>query len=114
LQRKEIINLGAACYGLTLDVISEYAFGKSWDCLESPDFSPEWERTVTTVLKIVPIGKQLSWLNSFMRWLHAAARGGLTLNVGTSIATKQSIGKLISLINQSLEDPAPPSEHKSS
>jgi hypothetical protein len=98
MQRKEIVNIGAAYYALTLDVITDYAFGKSWDCLESPDFSPEWERIITAVLQTTPIAKQLPWSNSFMRRLPAAARKRLTPDVGIFISTKQSIAKLISFI----------------
>lgn len=112
MQRKATVNVGAAFYALSLDTISAYSFGTSWHCLESPDFAPEWEKTITAVLKTTPLGKQLPWLNTLMQKLPASVRRRLMPDVGIFIATKQTIAKRITAINKSLKKSRASQEHE--
>src|SRR2546423_777211 len=90
MQRKEIVDIGAAYYALTLDVITDYAFGKWRECLELPDFSHEWEKGITAVLQIKSIAKYLPCFTSLWRRLPAAARKRLTLDAGIFISTSKA------------------------
>jgi hypothetical protein len=102
VERKEIVHVGAAYYSLSLDVISDYSFGTSWHCLDTPGFAPEWEKTIISVLESTPLSKKLPWINSLIQRLPAAWRKLLTPDIGVLITTKQKIGKQISHIKNSL------------
>ncbi|PMD50091.1 cytochrome P450 [Hyaloscypha bicolor E] len=112
MERKEIVYVGAAYYSLSLDVISDYSFGTSWHCLDTPGFATEWEKTIISVLESTPLSKQLPWINLLIQRLPAAWRKRLTPDIGVLIATKQKIGKQISHIKNSLAlvDSLPPLE----
>lgn len=55
---KKILPIGTAFTALTLDVITEYCFGDSWNCLDKPDFSQDWKDTMTNLFIPIPLIKQ--------------------------------------------------------
>lgn len=69
MQRREPLNVGVAFTALTLDVITDYCFRKSWNCLSKPDFSPQWKRAMTGLFEPVPVMKQFPWIAKFMNML---------------------------------------------
>lgn len=71
LQHDKILPAGVAFTALTLDVITEYCFDRSWKCLEAPDFAPEWKRAMTNLFEPVPITKQFPWIAMVLGMLPA-------------------------------------------
>lgn len=69
MQKSRVLNIGVAFTALTLDMISDYCFGQSWKCLESPDFAPEWKRTMTNLFEPVPAMRHFPWLMPMMQSL---------------------------------------------
>jgi hypothetical protein len=66
MQRGDVLDVGVASTALTLDVITEYCFSRSWNCLDDPEFSPGWKRAMTGLFEPVPITKQFPQINQVM------------------------------------------------
>lgn len=56
------VNLGDAYAALTMDVITEYSFGKAWGCLATPDFAPHWPKVMESGMASTHLFKQFGWL----------------------------------------------------
>jgi hypothetical protein len=54
----EPLNIGAAFAALTLDIITEYCFAKSYGCLDRPDFASEWPKVIDAVSAQSALNKQ--------------------------------------------------------
>lgn len=65
----EPVNLGVAYSALTMDIITEYSFSKSFDCVAEPDFAPEWAQVLDSVSESTHINKQFGWLLPLMRMM---------------------------------------------
>jgi hypothetical protein len=55
---KEPLNIGNAFAALTMDIITEYCFAKSYACLDRPDFAAEWPKVVDAVSAQSALNKQ--------------------------------------------------------
>lgn len=63
------IELGTAYMSLTLDVISHYAFGKSYGLLDLPGFSQLWKDVVENVMESFALVRNLPWLPELLKKL---------------------------------------------
>ncbi|KAJ9635132.1 hypothetical protein H2199_008618 [Coniosporium tulheliwenetii] len=54
---------------LTTDVITKYSMARSWDHLESPDFSPTWCETIKATAGVGHFMKHFPWLFPVIRAL---------------------------------------------
>ncbi|GIZ37791.1 hypothetical protein CKM354_000122600 [Cercospora kikuchii] len=50
-----------------MDVVTDYAFGTSYKCLDDPDFAPMWPEAVDSVSEQSHMNKQFPWLLPLMR-----------------------------------------------
>jgi hypothetical protein len=66
-QTKEPVNLRFAFAGLTMDVVTEYAFANCYNCLDEPDFAPQWVEAVDSLSVQSHVNKQFPWLLPVMR-----------------------------------------------
>lgn len=66
-ETKEPVNLRHAFAAVTMDVITDYAFGTSYKCLDEPDFAPIWPDSVDSVSEQSHLNKQMPWILSLMR-----------------------------------------------
>ena len=66
---REPVNLGVAYSALTMDVITEYSFAKSFDCVAAPDFAPEWPQVLDSVSEATHLNKQFGWLLPLMKMM---------------------------------------------
>ena len=57
-------NLTLAYSALSTDIMSDYAFGKSYGCVTMPEFAPEWYAMVNTPLKLSAVVAHFGWLLS--------------------------------------------------
>ncbi|KIX08589.1 uncharacterized protein Z518_03245 [Rhinocladiella mackenziei CBS 650.93] len=64
---KEPVNLRHAFAAVAMDVITEYAFARSFNCLDEPDFAPSWPEAVDSVSEQSHLNKQFPWLLPLMR-----------------------------------------------
>ncbi|RDW60238.1 hypothetical protein BP5796_11844 [Coleophoma crateriformis] len=69
LKRGEPLIAGRAFTALTLDVITDYCFNKSWECLQDPQFSPHWKATMCGLFEPVPFMKQFPIMAQMMNLL---------------------------------------------
>ena len=65
------VNLGDAYAALTMDVITEYSFAKSYGCVAEPDFAPEWPVAVESISIASHLNKQFGWLFPLMNLMPA-------------------------------------------
>ena len=63
------IELGLAYMSLTLDIISHYAFGKSYGLLNLPGFSQLWKDVVENVMESFALVRNLPWLPEILKKL---------------------------------------------
>ncbi|KAL9078820.1 MAG: hypothetical protein Q9157_002261 [Trypethelium eluteriae] len=65
----EPANLGPIFAALTTDVVTEYAFGKSYQCLQAPDFNPQLHEAAQANTKTTVLAKQFPWIIPLSRSL---------------------------------------------
>ena len=63
----EPVNLGYAYAALTMDVITEYSFSKSYGCVDAPDFMHQWPDIIDAVSEATHINQQFGWLLPMMK-----------------------------------------------
>ena len=68
-QTKEPVNLRYAFNAMNLDIITDYSFGKSFNCLEQDDFACVWADIVDSVSRQTQINKQFPFMLRLMRSL---------------------------------------------
>ena len=61
------VNLRHAFAALAMDVVTEYSFGNSYNCLDDPEFAPIWPEAVDSISEQSHINKQFPWLLPLMR-----------------------------------------------
>ena len=64
---KEAVNLRYAFAALAMDVVTDYAFAKSTNCLDEPDFAPMWPDAIDSISKQTHFIKQFPWILPLMR-----------------------------------------------
>ncbi|KAL9084937.1 MAG: hypothetical protein Q9165_007803 [Trypethelium subeluteriae] len=65
----EPANLGPIFAALTTDIITGYSFGKSYECLQAPDFNPKLYEAVQATTRITVLAKQFPWIVPLSRSL---------------------------------------------
>lgn len=75
----EPVELQTAYMALTLDVISQYAFGESFGLVQRPGFSPEWNKMLHATIEAGIMNRHFPWLADVMMnlpaWLAASISG---------------------------------------
>lgn len=65
----EVLELAIVYRALTSDIITQYAFGKSTNFLDFPDFNAPFYHAVLAVFEYVPLLNHISWLGPLMNSL---------------------------------------------
>lgn len=55
---KEPLDVGNAFAALTMDIITEYCFAKSYECVDKPDFAQEWPKVINAISAQNALNKQ--------------------------------------------------------
>ncbi len=66
-QTGEPLILNHAFSALTIDIIMDYSYARSYNCLAAPDFSPVWFDIMTGMTQVTPLLKQFGFLLPLMR-----------------------------------------------
>lgn len=69
------VNLRVAFSSLTLDVISDYCYGKSFGALEDKKIGEMWSNTLTVIMSITTIVMHFPILFEIMAWLPDSLAG---------------------------------------
>lgn len=77
------------------DVVMEYSYGRSDNCLEAKDFSPQYYNAILAMGQSTAIIKQIYWLFKVMRSLPTSLAGRLSSNLNT-VVQMQTIWRPIS------------------
>lgn len=123
----EVVRLDAAYMALTMDIITHYAFGESYNHLAEPDFKLEWKDTVIGGSASGAFIRQFPWVFSVMKSVplkimsQLAPEASLLLRwqkmvrqqVDTIIGNNRSGSKAHGTIFQALLDSDLPPEEKS-
>lgn len=67
------------------DVVMEYSYGRSDNCLEAKDFSPQYYNAILAMGQSTAIIKQMYWLLRIMRSLPTSLAGRLSSNLNTVV-----------------------------
>lgn len=62
---------------LTTDIVTLYALNRSWNHLDSPDFSPMWVETIKATAESGHLMKNFPWLFPLIRALPRSVVGAL-------------------------------------
>ncbi|KUL89806.1 hypothetical protein ZTR_00581 [Talaromyces verruculosus] len=79
----EVVRLDAAYMALTMDIITHYAFGESYNYLAEPDFKLEWKDTVIGGSASGAFIRQFPWAFSVMK--------SMPLNIMSQLAPEASL-----------------------
>lgn len=77
------------------DVVMEYSYGRSDNCLEAKDFSPQYYHAIMALGQSTALIKQMYWLFQLMRSLPSSIVGRLSSNLHTVIQM-QDVRRLVS------------------
>ena len=80
---------------LTIDVISEYCFHKSFNHLDEPDFAPYVQEMQLRAALGMPLANQLPWLSGLMKWLPFQVRKLLNPDVGQMVEAQNKYQQLV-------------------
>ena len=58
----KILNIGTAFTAVTLDIITKYCYDACLNCVEQPDFAPQWKELMAGLFEGVPIAKHFPWI----------------------------------------------------
>jgi cytochrome P450 len=63
----QVVRLDVAYMALTMDVITEYAYGTCYNYLSEPDFKLEWKECMATVFEGAAFRRATPWLTQFFQ-----------------------------------------------
>lgn len=66
---KKPVNLYYAFAALTMDIITEYSFARSYGMLETPEFDPLWANVIMDLSQASHLNKQFAWLLPLLKSL---------------------------------------------
>jgi hypothetical protein len=52
---------------LTMDTITEYCYGSSYNYISEPDFKLEWKESMATLFEGAALRRALPWLTGFLQ-----------------------------------------------
>ena len=68
-ESKEPVNIGHAYAALTMDIITEYCFAKSYGCVDRPAFAPEWPKVIDAISAQSALNKQFPSILKFFKMM---------------------------------------------
>ena len=84
-----IINLTDAYLALTMDIITDYALGKSTRLLELDHFSPDWKETINTIMRSTALINHFGWLPYLMKMLPTSIAKAFAPNLNVLLNLKE-------------------------
>ncbi|KAL4941989.1 hypothetical protein BDV06DRAFT_235709 [Aspergillus oleicola] len=70
IEMGDIVTVSHAALALTVDIISSYAYGESYDCLELADLGAEFRKILISANEGYAILRHFHWLHAVMHWLY--------------------------------------------
>lgn len=96
ISSQRILPIGTAFTALTLDVITEYCFGESWNCLNELDFAQNWKDAMTNLFGPVPLVKQFPWVLQILNCIPSR----FILKLGPDMARMPMAKEVLSSVRQ--------------
>jgi cytochrome P450 len=79
------VELRQAFSSLTLDIISNYCFGESWNCLENDKLAKEWKTTLDEVFEKASLIMHFPWIIAAMNSLPDSIAGPIIRHYRVSL-----------------------------
>lgn len=76
---REVIRFDAAYMALTMDVITQYAYARSYNYLAEPDFKLEWKMTLMGGFEMGATMRHLPWMAKTPDWLVKVINPGMLM-----------------------------------
>jgi cytochrome P450 len=67
LSSGEVVRLDVAFMALTMDIITEYCYGTSYNYISEPDFKLEWKESMATLFEGAALRRALPWMTGFLQ-----------------------------------------------
>lgn len=98
------LSLRYAFAALTIDVVSEYAFAKTYGALDDPDFAPYWMDAVDSILEGCYMNQFFPWLPALMKKLPLWLVEKLNPQIMTIIKYQMDLSQQIQTIMENPEE----------
>ncbi|KAK4159685.1 cytochrome P450 monooxygenase sdnE [Cladorrhinum sp. PSN259] len=82
IEKNQVVRFDAAFMALTMDTISDYAFGKDSKCLDEPDLGVNWREIMAGAVQCCPTLLQLPWLASLAKKLPVSVVSAINHHFG--------------------------------
>lgn len=113
----QVIEMGAPYTALTLDVITDYDLGQSWNCLQEEGFAPQWKEGMLALFgsPLLKLEEQMPWLAKLIKRLPLSLITQINSAMGIFVEAKKEIlkqakaatqGKALQLKTSELDDSA--------
>ena len=92
---REVIRFDAAYMALTMDVITQYAYARSYDYLSEPDFKLEWKNTLMGGFEMGATMRHLPWMAKTPDWLVKVINPGMMMFFSWQRDVKKQVKSII-------------------
>ena len=79
VETREVIRIDVAYMALTMDVITQYAYARSYNYLAEPDFKLEWKKTLIGGFEMGATMRHLPWMAKTPDWLVKVINPGMMM-----------------------------------
>ncbi|KAI9779311.1 MAG: hypothetical protein M1839_007419 [Geoglossum umbratile] len=83
--------LGIAYHCLTTEVVTQYSWGRSYDCLDDPTFKEDWFFMLRGLAEVGHIGRQFGWFLPLMESLPVWLAGLINKNAKDSAVFRRGL-----------------------
>ncbi|KAF7511511.1 hypothetical protein GJ744_004099 [Endocarpon pusillum] len=105
IQSGKPLELQTAYMALTLDVISHYAFGESFELSEKEGFSPEWKKALLNVIESATVNRHLPWLADCLMLLPDSVAARLSKPIAFFLQVRKDVRKQVEKVLARKRDP---------
>ncbi|RAH67304.1 cytochrome P450 [Aspergillus aculeatinus CBS 121060] len=100
IERKKIVNVPSAAMGLTVEIISCYAYGDSYACLDDDVLGTEWKNTITAANEEAAFLRHFPWVHDLVQLFPAGLITFLRPSLGLLMRWQSRIDQQTKLVCQ--------------
>ncbi|KAH0542567.1 hypothetical protein FGG08_003072 [Glutinoglossum americanum] len=97
-QEPEPLCLGLAYHCLTTEVVTQYSWSRSYECLDHPDFRAEWFTMLRGLAEVGHIGRQFGWFLPLIDNLPVWLAGLVSANAKDSAEFRRHLSEQVTEI----------------
>lgn len=98
----QVLEMGTPFTALTLDIITDYALGQSWNCLEEEGFAPQWKEAMLALFgsPFLRLEEQMPWLAKLIKRVPLDFITRINSAMGIWVEAKKEILKQVKAATQ--------------